>query len=130
VHSFSDVRQRKIHTAKPSVRNPSPLVNEVATTKMKKYKSAVNHQIPEELIQDGSEMLQSKIHELINSIWNKNNFLISGKSLLLYQFKRNTIRLARVIIVGYHRCQLYKRFVQYPSLKVKPIYRRSYLDHH
>jgi hypothetical protein len=80
---------------------------EVATAKMKKYKSAFNDQIPEELIQFGSETLQSEIHKLINSICSKNNFLINGKSLLFYQFTKNTVKRAIVIIAEYHRYQTF-----------------------
>jgi hypothetical protein len=35
------------------------------------YKSPGSDQIPAELIQAGGEILRSKIHKLINSIWNK-----------------------------------------------------------
>jgi hypothetical protein len=45
------------------------LLNEVFI-KQKRYKSPGSDQIPAELIQAGSEILHSKIHELINFIWN------------------------------------------------------------
>jgi hypothetical protein len=38
---------------------------------LKRYKSPGSDQIPAELIQAGGETLRSKIHKLINSIWNK-----------------------------------------------------------
>jgi hypothetical protein len=38
---------------------------------LKKYKSPGNDKIPAELIQAGGEMLQSAIHKLLSSIWNK-----------------------------------------------------------
>jgi hypothetical protein len=38
---------------------------------MKTYKSPGNDEIPSESIQAWGEMLQSAIHELINSVWNK-----------------------------------------------------------
>jgi hypothetical protein len=38
---------------------------------VKRYKSPCSDQIPSELIQAGGEILRSKIHKLINSIWNK-----------------------------------------------------------
>jgi hypothetical protein len=38
---------------------------------LKKYKSPCSEQIPAELIQARNETLQSKIHKLINSVWNK-----------------------------------------------------------
>jgi hypothetical protein len=38
---------------------------------LKRYKSPSSDQIPAELIQEGDEILRSKIHKLINSIWIK-----------------------------------------------------------
>jgi hypothetical protein len=38
---------------------------------LKKYKSPGSDQIPAELIQVGSEVLLAAIHNLINSVWNK-----------------------------------------------------------
>jgi hypothetical protein len=38
---------------------------------LKSYKSPGSDQIPAEHIQAGGEILSSKIHKLINSIWNK-----------------------------------------------------------
>jgi hypothetical protein len=38
---------------------------------LKRFKSPGSDQIPAELIQAGGEILRSKIHTLINSIWNK-----------------------------------------------------------
>jgi hypothetical protein len=38
---------------------------------LKRYKSPGSDKIPAELIQAGGEILCSKIHKLINSIWNK-----------------------------------------------------------
>jgi hypothetical protein len=51
--------------------NPSPFEVEVAIAKSKRYKSPGSNQIPAELIQAGSDILHSKIHKLITSIWNK-----------------------------------------------------------
>jgi hypothetical protein len=41
---------------------------------MKRYKSPGNDEIPAELIQAGGEILRSKIHMLINSIWNNEKY--------------------------------------------------------
>jgi hypothetical protein len=49
----------------------------------------------------------------------RKNCLISGRSLLLYQFTRRAIKLTIVIIMGCHCFQLHTKF--YPSLKVKSI---------
>jgi hypothetical protein len=38
---------------------------------LKRFKSSGSDQTPAELIQAGGEILHSKIHTLINSIWNK-----------------------------------------------------------
>jgi hypothetical protein len=40
------------------------------STVVRRYKSPGSDQIPAELIQAGGEILHSRIHELINSIWN------------------------------------------------------------
>jgi hypothetical protein len=71
VHRVSDVRRLEIHTAELFVPEPSPSESEIAIAKLKKYKSPGTDQILAELIQAGGESLQSKIHELINCIWNK-----------------------------------------------------------
>jgi hypothetical protein len=71
VHRVSDVRQIEIHTPKLLAYNPSPFEVEIATAKLKMYKSPGSDQIPAELIQAGGEILFSKIHKLINFIWNK-----------------------------------------------------------
>jgi hypothetical protein len=72
VHNVRDVRQIEIHTAEPLVPGPSHLEVEIATAKLKKYKSPGSDQIPSELYQAGGETLVSVIHKFINSLWNKN----------------------------------------------------------
>jgi hypothetical protein len=71
VHNVSDVRQIAVHTAEPLESGPSRLEVEIATAKLKKYKSPGSDQIPAELIQTGGETLLSEIHKLVNSVWNK-----------------------------------------------------------
>jgi hypothetical protein len=44
---------------------------EIAIAKLKRYKSPGSDKISAELIQAGSEILHSKIHQIINFIWNK-----------------------------------------------------------
>jgi hypothetical protein len=61
----------KVNTTEPLVPGPSCIDIEIATAKLKKYKSPGSDQIPAELIQAGGEVLLAVIHELINSIWNK-----------------------------------------------------------
>jgi hypothetical protein len=45
----------------------------------------------------------------------------------LYQFIRRVIQLTVVIIVGYHCYEFIQTFIEYPSLKIKFIYRRNYV---
>jgi hypothetical protein len=71
VHRFGDVRQIEIPIAEPFVLDPKPFEVEIAIANLKRYKSPGSDQIPAELIQAGGEILRSKIHKLINSIWNK-----------------------------------------------------------
>jgi hypothetical protein len=63
------IGQIEMHTAEALVPDPSPFEVEIAIEKLKRYKSPGSDQIPAELLQAGGEMLHSKIHELINSIW-------------------------------------------------------------
>jgi hypothetical protein len=123
VHRVRDVRQTEIQTAEQLVPDPRPLEVEIAIAKLKRFKSPGSDQIQAELIQAGGEILRTKIHKLINYIWKRKNFLISGRSLLFYQFTRMAIKLTVVIIVGYH---CYQNSIQYSSLKVKSIHRLSY----
>jgi hypothetical protein len=71
MHNVSDVRQIEVHMAEPLVPGPSRLKAEIAITELKKYKSPGSDQIPAELIQAGGEMLLSEIHQVISSVWNK-----------------------------------------------------------
>jgi hypothetical protein len=67
-------------------------------------------QISAELVQAGGETLMSEIHELINSIWNKEELPISGRNILLYQFTRRVTKLTVVIIGVYHCYQLHTKY--------------------
>jgi hypothetical protein len=71
VLNVSDVRQIEVHTVEPLVPGPSRLEVEISIAKLKKYKSPGSDQILAELIQAGGEILISAIHNLINSVWNK-----------------------------------------------------------
>jgi hypothetical protein len=57
VYRASDVRQIEIHTAEPLVPDPSPFEVEIAIAKLKRFKSPGGDQIPEEVLQAGSEIL-------------------------------------------------------------------------
>jgi hypothetical protein len=71
LHGAGGVRQTEKHTAEPFVPEPSASEVEVATEKLKSYKSPGVDQIPAELIQAGVETLHSEIHKLTKLIWNK-----------------------------------------------------------
>jgi hypothetical protein len=51
--------------------NPFAFELEIAIAKLKRYKSPGSDQSLAEMIQAGGKVLCSKIHILINSIWNK-----------------------------------------------------------
>jgi hypothetical protein len=71
VHGAGGVRQTEMPSAEPFEPDPSASEVEVATEKLKRYKSPGVDQIPAELFQAGAETLRSEIHKLIKLIWNK-----------------------------------------------------------
>jgi hypothetical protein len=92
---------------------------------LKSYKSPGIDQILAELIQAGGETLWSEIHKLINSIWNKEE--LPDKCGGVYYFTIS--QLTVVNGMGYHFYELHtKNFIEYPSLKVKSIYRLNYWE--
>jgi hypothetical protein len=101
--------------AEPLVPGPSRLEVKVAIAKFKKYKSPGSDHIPAELIEAGGEILLSEIYKLINSVWNKEDCLINGRSLLLYQFTKRVVKLTVIIIVGCHCYQLHTTFYRISS---------------
>jgi hypothetical protein len=90
--------------AEPLVPGPSSLEVEIAITKLKKYKSPGSGQIPAELIQAGGSINSYILFGI------KKSCLISGRSLLLYQFTKRVINLTVIIIEGYHYYQLHTKF--------------------
>jgi hypothetical protein len=71
VQKVSEVRQIGIHTADPLATKPTPSEVEIATAKLKNYKSIHTGQIAAELFGEESVMLRSEIHKLINYNWHK-----------------------------------------------------------
>jgi hypothetical protein len=71
VHNVSDDRQIEVHMAEPLIPGSSHLKVEIAIAKFNKYNLPGSNQILEELIQVGGETLLFQFHELINSVWNK-----------------------------------------------------------
>jgi hypothetical protein len=106
VHNVSDVRQIEVHTAEPLVPGRSRLEVKIATAKLKKYKLPGSDEILAELIQAGGKIL---LYSLI-LFGIRQNSLINGKSLLMYQFTKRVIKLIVIIIVGYHCYQLHTKF--------------------
>jgi hypothetical protein len=96
VHNASDVRQVEVHAAEPIVSDPSRLEFEKAITTFKKYKSPGSEQILAELNHVRGDILLSATHNLITSVWNKEEFS--------NQWKES--KLTVVFIVGYHCYQL------------------------
>jgi hypothetical protein len=117
-----------MHASEPSVPDPSRFEVEIPTAKLKKYKLPGIDQILAQLIQAGSETLWSEIHRVINSTWNKEEFLdqwkvsiivsickkgdktecsnFRGTLLLLTSYKMvSSILLLRLsLYVGYPQC--------------------------
>jgi hypothetical protein len=81
VYRASDVRH--IDTVEQLVPDPSPFEVEIAIAKLKRFKLPGNYQILAELIQAGGEILFSKSHELINSIWNMEKFPFLWESIIV-----------------------------------------------
>jgi hypothetical protein len=57
IHRDSYVRQIEMHTAEPLVSDPSLSEVEIATAKLKRYKSSGSVQIPEEHFQAGGKVI-------------------------------------------------------------------------
>jgi hypothetical protein len=89
VHNVSDVRQIEVHKAEPLLPGPSRLEVGFATAKLKNYKLPGNDQIQAEFIQTGSEILLSAIHELINSISNKEKLPDQWKESIIVPIHKN-----------------------------------------
>jgi hypothetical protein len=90
VHNVSHVRQIKVHTAEPLAPGPSRLDVEIATVKLKNYKSPGSDQIPAELNQVGGEILLSETHKLVNSVWNKEELPDQWKESIIVPIHKRT----------------------------------------
>ena len=71
IHGVSDFRQTEIHTAVLLVPQPSAFEVERVTEELKRHKSQGTDQIPAELIKAEGRKIRPEIHNLINSVWNK-----------------------------------------------------------
>jgi hypothetical protein len=119
----SDVRLIKIHTAEPLVPNPSPLEVETAIVNLKRYKSSGSEQILAELIQAGGEKIWSEIHKLINSIWNEEELSDQWKECITVPIYKKGNKTECSNYRGISLLSTSYTIFQYPSLKVKSIYR-------
>jgi hypothetical protein len=115
VHNVSDVRQTEVHTAETLVSGPSRLEVEIAIVKLKKYKSPGSDQIPAELIQAGGECYSLQSTNSFTLFGIRKNCLISGRSLLLYQFTKRATKLPVIIIIEYHCYEHYTNFFRKSS---------------
>jgi hypothetical protein len=100
VHTVSDFRQIEIHRAESLVPGPSPEL-EIAIAKLKKCKSPGSDQIP--AVKEVKHYCLRSINSLILCGVMK-NCLISGRSLLFYQFIKKVTKL------GYHCYKLHTKF--------------------
>jgi hypothetical protein len=109
VRNIRGVRHIEIHITELLIPDPSYLENEIAIANLKKYKSPSSDQIPAELIQAGSETLVSAIQK--HKLGVREICLISGSSLLLYQFTKCVIKLTVIITMNITAFN----FIQKPS---------------
>jgi hypothetical protein len=80
VHGVNDVRQTEIHTAEPTVPEPSGSEVQLAIEKLKSHKSTGIDQIPTELIKAGGRKICCEIHKLVIS-FALDKYLISALHL-------------------------------------------------
>jgi hypothetical protein len=78
-----------IHAADPLVPEPNLVEVEIATEKLKSYKSPPTSQIPAKLVKAGSETLCSVIYKLIRSIWNKEELPQQWKESIIVPIYKN-----------------------------------------
>jgi hypothetical protein len=103
-------RQIEIQTAEPLVPDPRPFVVEIAIEKLKRYTSPGSNQILAELIQAGCEILHSKIHELITSIWNTEKLPDQWKESIIIPVHKKGDKTDCGNIGGYHYYQFRTKF--------------------
>jgi len=75
IHEINNVTRGDIHITEPLMPEPSPFEIEMAIEKLKRHKSPGTDQLPPELMKAGGRSIHSEIHNLMNSIWNKEELL-------------------------------------------------------
>jgi hypothetical protein len=113
VREVSDLRQTKIHTAKPLVPQPNTCEVEMAVEKLKRHNSLDIEQIPAELIKTKGRNIHSGIPKLKIISGIRRSCLRSGRRRSLYLSIRRTIKQNVAIMEAYHFCQLHTKF--YPT---------------
>jgi hypothetical protein len=113
VHGVSDVRQTEMHTEEPLLPEPSALEVEMATEKLRRYKSLGTGQIPVEKSKAGVEQFALRPINALILFGIRQNCLRSGRSLSLYLSTGRVIKQNVVIIEAYHFQQLHTKF--YPT---------------
>jgi hypothetical protein len=101
-NTVCDVKQIEIYTAEPLVPDFGLFEFKTAIAKLKRYKSPGNDQSTAQIIQAvGKKLWSESINPLI-LFGIRKNCLISGRSLLMYQFITRVTKLTTVIIAEYH----------------------------
>jgi hypothetical protein len=126
---MSAVMKTEIRIAELLVPDPSYYEAQIVIASLKNYKLPGSDHIMVEPIQTWSETLHTKIYELINFVCNKDELPKQWKESIIVPIYKKVEKTTAVIIIGYHCYQLHTNFIKYPSLKVKPIYRKSLGNH-
>jgi hypothetical protein len=111
IHGVNYVRQTEVHTAEPLVPEPSAFEIDMAIEKLKRHKSPGTGQIPAELIKAGGSIIRSEIHNLITSIWNKEELPEEWKESVIVPIYKKGDKTD--CIEAYHFCRLRIKF--YPT---------------
>jgi hypothetical protein len=93
VHGVHDVRQMDIHTAEPLVPEPSLVEVEIATGKLKSYRSQVLIRFRQNRSKLGVKHYVLRYTDLFVLYGIRRNCHNSGRNLLLYRFIERVIRL-------------------------------------
>jgi hypothetical protein len=110
-----------IHTTELLVPDPCLFEVEIAIATLKRYKSPGSDQILAEQIQAGGETMRSEIHELINSIWNKEELPDQWKESNIVPIYKKGDKIMVVIIIKEYQCyQLYTTFFSNILLRLSP----------
>jgi hypothetical protein len=113
VHGVNNARQTEVNMAGPLVPEPSAFEVEMTIEKLKRHKSPGTDHIPAELIKAGGRIIQSEIHKLIISIWNKEELPEQLKESIIMPIYKKRDKTNCIIKEAYHFCQLHTKF--YPT---------------